>query len=164
MAYPVMTEYEVIAVDSEGHIVFCNDIPDAERTIKNEAYEESETLFVDWDIYKIPADITNTEAVHLCEVVPDGKDIDDYHVKHVATAHPPEPDCPYDKPHVWTATYEKEGGLEENPGVFGHGGGVILNQHCAKCGMKRIRDTWATNPNDGSEGHVTLQYIASEED
>lgn len=159
-----MSDYEVIAVDGEGHVLFCSDVPDAERTIRNEAYEADGTIFVDWTIYKVPAELANTEAVHLCEVLPDGHDLDDYWVKDVYTADPPEPDCKEGGRHEWTATVEREGGLKENPGVFGHGGGVIINDHCAKCDMERVKDTWATHPGNGSDGYQTIQYIPADED
>lgn len=42
--------------------------------------------------------------------------------------------------HSWVATFAVEGGLRENPGVWGIGGSAIaLREHCAKCGLKRRR-------------------------
>ncbi len=56
---------------------------------------------------------------------------------------PPEPDCPAGE-HEWVSPHELLGGLKENPGVWGNGGGVIIRQVCRHCGIYRITDTWHT--------------------
>ena len=72
------------------------------------------------------------------------------------TVYPPEPPCLKDpfhplysekniEGHDWQRPYEVVGGLKENPGVQGHGGGVIITEVCSRCGMYKITDTWASD-------------------
>lgn len=70
---------------------------------------------------------------------------------------PVEPSCTNPKGHDWRAPYSVLGGLKENPGVWGSGGGAIIKEVCANCGGYRITDTWATGPN-GEQGYVSIQY------
>lgn len=72
-----------------------------------------------------------------------------YEYRH--TFHPDEPACiDTNTEHDWTSSVKTEGGLKENPGVFGHGGGVIIHDHCRHCGVQRTQDTWAQDPTTGS--------------
>jgi len=51
-----------------------------------------------------------------------------------------DPDCD----HEWTG--EGEGGIAENPGVWGSNhGGIYTRRHCSRCGVVRIEDTGATD-------------------
>lgn len=75
---------------------------------------------------------------------------------------PSEPDCT-EAEHAWQSPYEVLGGLEDNPGVWGHGGGVIMRECCSHCGAYRITDTWATNPSTGEEGLDSISYEAPDE-
>lgn len=64
------------------------------------------------------------------------------------------------------------GGVKENPGVWGHGGGVIVHEVC-ECGARKITDTWANNgpnttvkvltPDEAREaGYLTPEQRAAE--
>jgi hypothetical protein len=53
-----------------------------------------------------------------------------------------EPECS-DLEHSWQSPIELVGGIKENPGVWGHGGGVIITEVCMHCGCKKITDTCA---------------------
>jgi hypothetical protein len=67
----------------------------------------------------------------------------------------PIPDCVDGKGHDghdWQTPIEIVGGIVENPGCWGHGGGVILHHVCMRCGCERVEDTWA---NDDHGGHTT---------
>lgn len=70
---------------------------------------------------------------------------------------PPEPPCTGEE-HDWQAPIGLVGGIAENPGVFGHGGGVIMHEVCANCGVYRDRDTWAQDPETGEEGLESVTY------
>ena len=70
---------------------------------------------------------------------------------------PDEPPC-VDGDHKWQAPHAIVGGLEENPGVFGNGGGVIYHEICLRCGCRKTVNTWATDPNTGQQGLETLKY------
>lgn len=76
---------------------------------------------------------------------------------------PEEPEC-FEDEHVWCSPYSVLGGLKENPGVWGHGGGVIIKEVCANCGMYKITDTWAQNPENGEQGLESVQYKKANED
>jgi hypothetical protein len=71
------------------------------------------------------------------------------------------PNCADGETHDWQSPHSLVGGLTENPGVHGHGGGVVIAEVCARCGCKRVTDTWAQNPETGEQG---LHSVAYEED
>lgn len=50
------------------------------------------------------------------------------------------------------------GGIVENPGVVGHGGGIKQCEYCSRCGCRRDTNTWAQDPEDGSQGHTVIGY------
>ena len=54
--------------------------------------------------------------------------------------------------------HEVVGGLEENPGVWGNGGGVIIHEVCQTCGVHRHTNTWAQNPVNGKQGLESVSY------
>jgi hypothetical protein len=83
--------------------------------------------------------------------------------------HPAEPDCrdlihqftPEDSIHYnheWQSPYSVVGGIESNPGVEGHAGGVLITEVCKFCGVYRVRDTWAQNPETGEQGLESVEY------
>jgi len=71
---------------------------------------------------------------------------------------PPEPPCANAGGHDWISPVEVVGGLVENPGVWGKGGGVLITQVCAYCGVYKITDTWAQNPETGEQGLESVTY------
>lgn len=60
---------------------------------------------------------------------------------------PPEPQCTDGHSHDWAS-----------PRVSGHGGGVIIREACAHCGLHKYTDTWATDPSDGEQGLTSVEY------
>lgn len=76
---------------------------------------------------------------------------------------PPTPECVDDQGHDWQAPYEVLGGLRENPGVWGNGGGVICREVCAHCGVYQVTDTWAQRRDTGTQGHTTVTYEDADE-
>lgn len=66
--------------------------------------------------------------------------------------------------HVWSSPIEIVGGIKENPGVFGKGGGVLINEVCQICGCGRVTDTWACDPNNGERGLAAVEYRPGEYD
>lgn len=74
------------------------------------------------------------------------------------TVHPDEPECVEGEEHDWCSDHEIVGGIEENPGVWGHGGGVIITEACRRCGCARVTDTWATDPCTGEQGLTSVSY------
>jgi len=76
----------------------------------------------------------------------------------------PEPDCTDDDGHGWQSPLSVVGGIEDNPGVWGNGGGVIIREVCAHCGMYRCTDTWAQNPSTGEQGLKSVSYADADEE
>lgn len=83
---------------------------------------------------------------------------------HTIPLEPEEPDCEQGHDHDWRSPYSLLGGLRENPGVWGHGGGVVITECCAHCGTYRITDTWAQNPETGEQGLRSVNYRESDDD
>lgn len=71
---------------------------------------------------------------------------------------PQEPECTHEDGHDWRSPIEIVGGIEENPGVQGNGGGVVIEQVCMRCGCKKTTDTWAQNPATGEQGLTSIKY------
>ena len=97
---------------------------------------EDKTVFVSYNIYK------------------------DSHLEDSFTVsiYPEEPDCIEGRiRHRWESP-QWLGGCDENPGVWGHGGGVIITEVCRHCGCKKMTDTWAQNPTTGEQGLESISY------
>lgn len=76
---------------------------------------------------------------------------------------PPEPECSKDGDHYWISPYDLVGGIEENPGVYGHGGDVVITEACAFCSARRHTDTWAQDPSTGEQGLKAVWYDEHDE-
>lgn len=76
---------------------------------------------------------------------------------------PDEPDCVRGHAHDWRSPYSVLGGLRENPGVHGHGGGVIIREVCQHCAAYRSTDTWAQRGDTGEQGLTSIHYAAADE-
>jgi hypothetical protein len=70
---------------------------------------------------------------------------------------PEEPDCSA-ADHDWCSPIEVVGGIDSNPGVWGHGGGVKITEVCRHCGGYRITDTWAQRQDTGEQGLESVEY------
>ena len=82
---------------------------------------------------------------------------------HTERIDPPEPECPAAPEHDWQSPHEIVDGLPENPGVHGHGGGVVITTVCAGCGAYRQCDTWAHRRDTGEEGLESIRYLEPDE-
>jgi hypothetical protein len=76
---------------------------------------------------------------------------------------PEEPACAKGEEHEWCSPHEVVGGLKENPGVYGHGAGLIITEVCRHCGAYRETDTWAQDRTDGTQGHCEISYREADE-
>lgn len=106
--------------------------------------DRSETMFVKVAAWREGV----TEAGEIVRI-----DEDTY----LVTIEAEEPDCIEGEEHDWQSPYELLGGMKENPGVWGNGGGVIINQICMHCGCKKTKDTWAQGPS-GEQGLTSVKY------
>jgi hypothetical protein len=71
--------------------------------------------------------------------------------------HEDEPECEAAE-HDWQSPHEIVGGIEDNPGVWAQGGGVIITECCMRCGCARITDTWAQRMDTGEQGLRSVSY------
>lgn len=72
---------------------------------------------------------------------------------------PTEPWCvDRDTDHDWRRPIGLVGGIAENPGCQGHGGGVVITEVCVCCGCKKTTDSWAQNPSNGRQGLTSVEY------
>lgn len=97
-------------------------------------------------------------SVVVNELGADGHPDPDTEQRHTVPVEPLEPRCLDHLGHRWERPHRLVGGLVENPGVVGHGGGVIVTSVCVRCGCSRIVDTWATDPNTGRQGLTSTAY------
>jgi hypothetical protein len=73
---------------------------------------------------------------------------------------PTEPKCCSDNgDHDWQAPQNLVGGCDQNPGVFGHGGGVLIYEVCMNCGTEKVTDNWAQDPSNGEQGLDEITYV-----
>ena len=75
---------------------------------------------------------------------------------------PDPPSCAEGHEHEWSSPHDIVGGIESNPGVWGSGGGVKMDEVCRWCGTGKHVDTWATNPTNGTQGHTVTSYVEGE--
>lgn len=87
----------------------------------------------------------------------DGEDRSDAE-PHTITLEAEEPDCTDGQQHDWQSPVEIVGGIKENPGVWGNGGGVKIHECCMHCGCERVTDTWAQNHDTGEQGLTSVRY------
>jgi len=138
----------------------CDD-GNAEIEIRAETALEAAQEYVDdgdWN----PIESTSWITVYVQQIGPDGEEIGERNV-HTIAIEPQEPDCSHDDGHDWQSPYEVLGGLKENPGVWGKGGGVVVTEVCAHCGQYRITDSWAQNRETGEQGLTSTEYEAADE-
>lgn len=101
--------------------------------------------------------------VYVTPIGDDGEAINDERERITIALDAEEPECKDGEEHEWRSPYSVVGGLEENPGVYGHGGGVIITEVCAHCGRYRVTDTWAQNRNTGEQGLESVEYRDADE-
>lgn len=117
-----------------------------EQWLSSGDWPRSQTLYLDANVFRLPpdgdAELVGTASVEL---------------------HPEEPKCSGED-HAWASPHSLLGGLKENPGVWGSGGGVRIKEVCRHCGAYKLTDTWATDPRDGSQGHTSVEYLEPDEE
>jgi hypothetical protein len=119
------------------------------------------TVYYSADIYRLTTDVEmyGLEDVDCDESIQD----EEYVGREDMSFDPPEPDCVGDEDHDWQSPHSLLGGIKENPGVWGHGGGVIIRQCCAHCGRYQVTDTWAQNSSTGKQGLTSVTYKDADE-
>ena len=102
--------------------------------------------------------------VYVTPLNDDGEEIEDDAETITVTIDPDEPECEGGEDHDWRSPHSVLGGIKENPGVWGHGGGAIIKEVCACCGRYKITDTWAQNPENGEQGLTSVEYQDADDD
>lgn len=87
-----------------------------------------------------------------------GRTLDGDRARYKIAIEPKEPKCSHTDGHDWQSPHEIVGGVKENPGVWGHAGGVVIKEICVRCGCGRTTDTWAQDPADGEQGLTSISY------
>ena len=77
---------------------------------------------------------------------------------------PEAPSCADGHEHDWHSPHEVVGGSTDNPGVQGHGGGVLIHEVCRHCGAHRHTDTWAQRRDTGEQGFREVTYSEPDEE
>lgn len=83
---------------------------------------------------------------------------------HAITIEADVPECAEGHAHDWQSPHSVVGGIEGNPGVQGHDGGVICTEVCRHCGIYRVTDTWAQNRQTGEQGLTSVEYRDADEE
>lgn len=143
----------------------CRDDQGPELRFEAETAREAAQEYVDEGDYgQDRATETTWVDVRCTPVRSDGEpEYDETEIVSVAI-HPVEPACVDGHEHEWCAPHEVVGGVVENPGVWGHGGGVICKRVCRHCGTYIITDTWPSHPRVGRQDLESVRYEAADDE
>ena len=124
--------------------------------IEAETAEEAAQEYVDGGDWE-PLAETWWIDIRCTPLTDDGEEDEDNEEWVTITVDPEYPDCSGDD-HEWCSPLEVVGGIESNPGVWGHGGGVKITEVCRRCGVYRVTDTWAQRQDTGEQGLLSTEY------
>lgn len=137
-----------------GANIWHADDGNAEITVQADTAQEAAQEYVDGGNWP-KVEETDWIRVWVWREV-DGERVDEERI--TVRLDPKEPECSDDEGHDWHAPHEIVGGIKENPGVWGHGGGVIFHEVCRRCGCGRTTDTWAQDLATGQQGLESVKY------
>ncbi len=138
--------------DEPRAFTFCTD-DGGEMTVEATSMGDAIDLAADWACEGDYDAIESTIWVRVRIAGEDGTES-----AFTVTINPDEPECDHENGHDWQNPIALVGGLRENPGVYGHGGGVIINTACLRCGAGRTEDTWAQDRATGRQGLESVAY------
>lgn len=119
-------------------------LAEAVSNVDRTNYSEAEgTLWIDVEV--------------LCEATGDSDSA-------TVTLEPVAPDCADGHEHDWRSPQSVVGGCDENPGVWGHGGGIFATEVCRHCGTYRTTDTWAQRMDTGEQGLTSVSYREADDE
>lgn len=154
----VLPGWTVTDGDCEVHYDVASARKAAQQYVDDGDYGQEQvdsTAWVDVAVWRVGVALDKDGDVYPGE-------IDDSRRWHTIAIDPEEPECVADE-HDWHSPHSVVGGIAENPGVWGHGGGVIVKEVCAHCGVYRIRDTWAQRPDTGEQGLESVKCLPADE-
>lgn len=148
------------------YVLTMRDTSGVSMTIKADSIEEAKQAARDWaregDYFSGEVgESTIWVDVGIEWTDEDGDECED-EVRNISVD-PDAPSCEAGKEHDWQSPYDLLGGLKENPGVWGHGGGVICREVCSHCGVYRVTDSWAQRPDNGVQGLDSVKYEDSDD-
>lgn len=121
-----------IVVEEGGETeVEASDAAQAASEYVEDQYHGSRTIFVDVRVFAIGDRITRKNGKSFSFVL-----------------QPDEPKCSRKGEHQW----------EDGP-IFASGPSVAYTDTCSRCGLRRRTDNNGQNPEDGTQGHRTLEYL-----
>ena len=140
-----MSKFEVRADDASMAL---------QATDMDQAMEEAmEWLEEGWE----PTEVTQWVHGYVVEIDEEGDDVENRSI--TITIDPAEPECkPLGGSHEWESPLGIVGGCKESPGVYGHGGGVTIQEVCVRCGCGKLTDTWAQDRATGKQGLTSITY------
>lgn len=128
-------------------------------TIEAATAEEAAREYVETGLW---GEVTSTTwiNVYVEEVDEDDELVEGGERERIKVAlNPDAPECMEGEgaSHVWRSP-RFLGGCEQNPGVWGHGAGVLIRECCVRCGCERETDTWAQDRETGEQGLESVSY------
>jgi len=103
---------------------------------------------------------TTWVTIYVWRETASGKRVDEE--THKIPIEPTEPECSDRAGHDWSCDHEVVGGLRENPGVWGDGGGIRWTEFCTRCGCGKHGGNWGQDPTDGEQGLAWVRYVVGE--
>lgn len=148
-----------VAVDADdGFVTSAHDTEEEAIDDMVDSQPEEENMHLYFDVYGLKGNIA--------EKIESGDHVSEHAVfenldplfSGTRALNPKDPRCEKtdNGEHEWVATLEREGGIAENPGVWGHGGGVIINDHCKHCDLERQTNTWESDHR--GQPYKTVRY------
>lgn len=128
----------------------------ASQNIIADSLEDAMTAARDWAAAGSKAESSTAWAHAILVATDDYGKQKTYRI--TATIDPKEPQCLDGEDHDWQSPIRLVGGIKANPGVFGHGGGVIIARVCMRCGCGKLTDTWAQDPGTRRLGLTAVTY------
>jgi hypothetical protein len=121
-----------------------------------DSLEDAMTAGRDWAAEGLKPESSTTWAHAILVATEDDGKQNTYRI--TATIDPKEPECLDGADHDWQSPIRLVGGIKENPGVYFHGGGVIITQVCMRCGCGKLTNTWAQDPRTRTRGLTSVTY------
>ena len=123
----------------------------------------SGTIWVDVYVESEHGDRLPDHNVNIAPPEPPCRPLDMVSYPDTGAAEPPRSgDVDSPEGHRWRSPHSIVGGIRENPGVYGHGGGVTCAYVCTRCGCGKHTDSGAQNPDTGTQGLSSIAYRVGE--
>lgn len=126
-----MKKFIVVEEGGETEVEASDAAQAASEYVEDQYHGSTRTIFVDVRVFAIGDRITRKNGKSFSFVL-----------------QPDEPKCSRKGEHQW----------EDGP-IFASGPSVAYTDTCSRCGLRRRTDNNGQNPEDGTQGHRTLEYL-----